>query len=46
MLSSILVLESTEDFDFPGRGGLRGTIVGTAIAPAVMAMLSFHAEII
>ena len=44
VLSSILVLESTDVFDFPGRGGLRGTMVGTAIDPAVMVTKSCHTE--
>ena len=44
VLSSILVFESTDDLDLPGRGGLSGTIVGTAMAPAVMLTMS-HSEI-
>lgn len=36
VLSSIFVLESMEVFGLPGIGGRSGTMVGTAIDPAVI----------
>lgn len=37
--SSILVLESTDSFDRPGRGVLMGIMAGTGIDPAVILLL-------
>lgn len=41
VLSSIFVFESMDVLDFPGIGGLSGTIVGTAIDPAVILLYSY-----
>lgn len=37
--SSILVLESTDSFEWPGRGVLMGIMAGTGIDPAVILLL-------